>query len=372
MLNIKSFNADGPDTASVVQTIVDSIKQDEAKLVVFFTSTKYDFGMVSKLMKENFPGSDVIGCTTSGEIGPQGFTEGSISAMSMAADNFETSTYLMKNIKNKAIFAKNDLVNAGQKIGISSYDSKNGFIITLIDGLQASEEKVMNILGNCFSNLDIVGGSAGDDLKFNGTFVSANGEVCQDAAVITFVRTSKKFFLYKENIYVPTDIEFKVTKADINNRLILELDGKPAAEEYARVLGISIDQLPDYFTSNPLGRIFMNSVWITSSKSVGDNGSINAYSAITQNSIVKLLKPIDAVAEAKKTVQVINEKLPDCKGIILFNCILRYLQFKKENICTEISSEFLKFGSVCGFNTYGEQFNKLHVNQTLALIAFGE
>ncbi len=372
MLNIKSANASGSDANSAVEKIVNDIMQDQAKLVLFFASTKYDFNLVSKLMKENFPDIDVIGCTTSGEIGPQGFVEASISAMSIAADDFETSTYMMKNIRNKAILAKNDLIKAGEKIGLNTYDADNGFILTLIDSMQGAEERVMYVLGSTFVNLPIVGGSSADDLKFKETFVSANGEVSNDAAIITFVKTKKKFFLYKENIYVPTDIEFSVTKADVNNRMVMEFDGKPAAEEYAKALGVTIEELPNCFASNPLGRLISDSVWISTPVSVVDGKSITIYSAIAQNTTVKILKPIDTVTEAKKTVEVIKQNLPDCKGVILFNCTYRYLQLKKENTLSTIFDEFSNCGAVCGFNTYGEQLNKLHINQTLTLIAFGE
>ncbi len=372
MLNIKNTNASGPDASSVVEKAVNSIKQDETKLVIFFASTKYDFNEVSKLFKDNFQDIDVIGCTTAGEIGPDGFVEGNISAISIAADDFETSTYVMKNIKTKSMMARNDLIKTAEKIGIKTSDSENGFIITLIDGMQASEEKVMNAIASSFTNFPLVGGSAGDDLNFQQTFVSANGDVYTDAAVITFVRTSKKFFLYKENIYVPTDIEFKVTGIDISRRAITELNGKPAAEEYAKALGVSVEDLPNHFMRNPLGRVILDNIFITAPREIIDNNGIAFYSLTLKDTIVKLLKPINAVEEARKTVQAIKQNLPDCKGVILFNCILRYLQFKNENICKEVSDEFAGCGSICGFSTYGEQLNNLQVSQTLTLIAFGE
>lgn len=372
MLNIKSGNAKGTNTASVTKEVINSITQEDIKLVIFFASTKYDFHQASKVFKESFSDIDVIGCTTAGEISSDGFSEGSISAMSIAADNFQTSTYVVRGIKNKTMLAKNDLIKTAEKIGITNADLSNSFVITLIDGLQASEEKVLNVLASCFNDLPLIGGSAGDDVRFKETFVSANGEVYNDAAVVTFVKSDKKFFIYKENIYVPTDIEFTVTKIDISKRAILELNGKPATEEYAKALGVPIEELPKHFMSNPLGRIIVDSVFITAPREVVDGTGIAFYSLALRDSTVKILKPIDAVAEAKNTVEEIKRNIPNCKGILLSNCILRYLQFKKENICSEIASQYAQCGAVCGFNTYGEQLNNLQVSQTLTLIALGE
>jgi len=372
MLNIKSANSDAEDISIAIKEVIEGISQESVKLVLFFVSTKYDFFSASKLMNLGFPNSDVIGCTSSGEISPRGFSEGSISAMSISADNFETSTYIMKNIKSWAMLSKHDLLAAGEKVGIKSEDSNQCFIISLIDGLQSSEEKVMNAIGSTFPNIGIVGGSASDDNKFEKAFVSANGEVWQDAAIVTFVRTDKKFFLYKENIYTPTDTQFKVTKSDIVNRIVYEFDGKPAADEYANALGITTEELPEAFISNPTGRIIMNNVWIASPMKLHDEKYLKYYCAIAPNSIVKILKPLDALKEAENTTIKIRNALLDCKGVLLFNCILRYKLFKKENLCSDIAQEYAKCGSISGFNTYGEQFNKLHVNQTLTLIALGE
>jgi len=371
-MNILSFNASGTDSKYVTDQIIQGITQDNVKLVLFFVSTKYDLVQISRLFKDAFPDVDVIGCSTAGEISSQGFFEGSISAMSIASDDFETSTFVMKDIKTKSMLVKNDLLHAGKKIGLNPNDAENGFIITLIDGMQASEEKVMYAIGNSFPKLPLVGGSAADDAQFKESFVSANGEVFQNAAIITFVKTSKPFFLYKENIYIPTEIEFTVTKSDLTNRIVNEFNGKPAADEYAKALGITVEELPDYFSSNPLGRLILNSVWIATPVSVLEDKSITVYSAISQDSKVRVLKPIDSISECKKSVESIREALPNCKGILLFNCTYRYLQQKKENICPQLASEFSKCGTVCGLNTYGEQLNMLHVNQTLTLLALGE
>ena len=55
-----------------------------------FSSKKYDIKESHKSSKY-LPEIDVVGCTTAGELSNQGFTEGSISALSIAADDFEVA-----------------------------------------------------------------------------------------------------------------------------------------------------------------------------------------------------------------------------------------------------------------------------------------
>src|SRR5690606_31892104 len=110
----------------------------------------------------------------------------------------------------------------------------------------------------------------------------------------------------------------------------------------------------------------------TAPTAIVDDKAIAFASLILPRTTVKLLKPVDAVAEATKTVQTIKQKLPNCKGAILFNCLLRYLQFKKDNQTEIIAQEYANLGSICGFNTLGEQLQRHHLHQTLSLIAFGD
>lgn len=374
MFQMLTGNQSGEDVRSVVAKLIATIRQPQMKLVMFFSSKKYDIQEVAKIFKEYLPDVHVVGCTTAGELSNQGFTEGSISALSIAADDFEAAPYLMKEINRKVLFAKDDIIRVAETIGLSQ-DSEDGFILTLIDSSQAAEEKILSLLRNNFPKLDIVGGSAADE-DFKETLVSVNGETMENAAAIVFVRTSHEMLFHKENIYTPTDIQLEVTKANIQQRLVLELNGKPAAEEYARILGIDVGYLRenfrDVFFSNPLGRTFGEDIWITAPTSIVDDKAIAFASLILPGTRVKLLKPVDAVAEAVKTVETIKQKLPNCKGAILFNCLLRYLQFKQDNQTEIIAREYAKLGPICGFNTHGEQLQRHHMNQTLTLVAFGD
>ncbi|HEY8391368.1 MAG TPA: FIST N-terminal domain-containing protein [Capillibacterium sp.] len=374
MFQMLTGNQSGEDVRSVVAKLIATIRQPQMKLVMFFSSKKYDIKEVAKIFKEYLPDVHVVGCTTAGELSNQGFTEGSISALSIAADDFEAAPYLMKEINRKVLFAKDDIIRVAETIGLSQ-DSEDGFILTLIDSSQAAEEKILSLLRNNFPKLDIVGGSAADE-DFKETLVSVNGETMENAAAIVFVRTSHEMLFHKENIYTPTDIQLEVTKANIQQRLVLELNGKPAAEEYARILGIDVGYLRenfrDVFFSNPLGRTFGEDIWITAPTSIVDDKAIAFASLILPGTRVKLLKPVDAVAEAVKTVETIKQKLPNCKGAILFNCLLRYLQFKQDNQTEIIAREYAKLGPICGFNTHGEQLQRHHMNQTLTLVAFGD
>lgn len=55
-------------------------------LVMFFASVQYDFELLSKLIKEKFPTSEVVGVSTAGEICDKGFVKNSVLLTTMIDD----------------------------------------------------------------------------------------------------------------------------------------------------------------------------------------------------------------------------------------------------------------------------------------------
>ena len=57
--------------------------------------------------------------------------------------------------------------------------------------------------------------------------------------------------------------------------------------------------------------------------------------------------------------------------VLGFDCILRRLDSESRQVRHKVEELYQRFG-VAGFHTYGEQFNAMHLNQTLTGIAFGK
>ena len=80
----------------------------------------------------------------------------------------------------------------------------------------------------------MLGGSAGDGLQFARTHVYFDGRFHTDAAVVVLVSTPLPFTIFRIQHFVPTNERLVVTEADAARRVVRELNGLPAAEEYAR------------------------------------------------------------------------------------------------------------------------------------------
>ncbi|WP_018249957.1 FIST signal transduction protein [Orenia marismortui] len=356
------------------QSIIKKLKDESIinpDLIIFFASSKaFDFNLLNKELSKGFPTTQLLGCTTSGEISYTGFTNNSLVALVFnSIENF--STTVIPNVSKTPILHYDKIEKAITESEMSRTGEK-GFIIQLITGHNAGEEKALSVVESRFENPpNLIGGSAGDDLAFETTYVSRNGKVYDDAAVFAFINNNN-FKIYKENIFEDSNNIMQVTKVDVEKRVVYEFDGIAATKRYADLLGIKEAELEKKMFLNPLGRIIGNDLFISSPKAINNDGSISFYSRIYNKIHVSILKAANPLTILDKSKAQINQDFKKIDGMICINCILRTLQFKEEKITntyTQSLGELTKnFG---GFTSYGEQIANLHLNQTLALLVTG-
>ena len=71
--------------------------------------------------------------------------------------------------------------------------------------------------------------SAGDDLKFEQTWVLHDGRFHTDAAVLVLVDTVRRFTVFRTEHFVSSDRKMVVTEADPARRIVTEINAEPAA-----------------------------------------------------------------------------------------------------------------------------------------------
>ncbi len=373
-MEIKSFLTTNPDTKQAFQEIRAKLSP-QAKAVTFFASTVYDFQLLSTLFREAFPSAEVLGLTTVGELGPNGFSEKSLSAMSFAGA-VKAKGVLIEDIVKYPMFYRDRLVEAAAQIGIdgsSAAPEREGLGLVFPNGLVGAEEKMLSVVNSVFARegFPLFGGTAGDDAKFERTQVSYQGQVSHTGGLVLFVKPDTAFHIAKENIFAPTGQTMKITKADPSARIVHEFNGHSAASEYARLLGVSAGELSRYFMTNPLGRVVNEEVYIASPFEVLPGGSVKFYCQLFEGMTVDMLAPKDPVATIRQTLDTFRGRFARLDGVLAINCILRKLQFQNEKLFPALNGHLEKLPNLGGFCSYGEQLNRTHLNQTLVLLGFG-
>jgi hypothetical protein len=214
------------------------------------------------------------------------------------------------------------------------------------------------------NNFKIIGGSAGDNCLFQETFIFIGTKRVNSVAI--FFNSQRRTEIIKENIYVPSEKKLLVTDADTINRTVKSFNNKPASSEYARILGIKENELPKYFENNPLGKIYKDDIFIASPMKVNSDKSITFYCQMIPNTFVEILKPVDPIEKIKETLNSLSFK-PQFTYVV--NCILRSSKFNREGLWNKVDKELLNIcTNTTGFVSYGEQFYKHHVNQTMVML----
>lgn len=368
------------DVNLAVKDLVIQIKADkkEINLVLFMASSCYDFQALSVAIKTEFPESEVVGTSTSGEISSHGFTKNSIVLTTMSCTSTKVKGVLIRDTDKYPMIYKKEIINAMSACGIredNPNSHKDAFAITFVNGLCNAEEALLALLYAVIGNdeFQILGGSAGDDLKFDTTYASYNGEVVTNGGVVVFIKTAKKFVIEKENIFQPSGKRVVLTKVDTENRKLIEINNRPAATEYSKTVGITEGQIGEASLLHPIGRTFGSNIFISSIASVNSDKSFQMYSRVIPNTIVDIMEvgPLDdIIAETCKTVK---SEINRPGFVFLINCILRTLQFESINKCNYLVQNYAaNFASFCGFSSYGEQINKVNSNQTLVVLAIEE
>lgn len=353
-----------------------TIHNDPA-LVLFFASTAYPFEELVTCFANKYPNSQIVGVTTTGEIGPTGFDEFSLSAQSYASAFGRIQTTLMTDIVKYPIFERQKLVNAAKQIGIplqSKSIDKEGLAFVFPVGLQAGEEKMLSVVNSIFEQdgFPIFGGTAGDDAKFEATYVSVNGEITSTGGAVIFIKPAVDFYIIKENNFESMGKRVKITKADPEKRIVYEMDGRPAADVYAQALGVPVSALDKHWSLYPLGRKFNNEFYNASPFMLRDSGAIEFYCQVYEGATLEILQPCDVISGLEKTIAHFTGRFTQLDGVLACNCILRKLQFQQEHLVEKMNDRLKQLPNLCGFSSYGEQLNKSQLNQTMVLIGFGK
>lgn len=299
---------------------------------------------------------NMILCSTSGEFTSSGFSEEAITGFSCKSsivdvvELFKTPSKGYLNLKN----AYNKVAN-----------NPNAFALLLCDGMSQREELILTSFFCVDDKFKIIGGSAGDSLEFKETYIYIGNR--RVFSVALFFQMEERTLLIKENIYKPTGKILNVSGSNPQARLVTSFNDVPAAVGFASQLGIRKEELSNHFMDHPIGQRIGNELFIASPQVVNEDDSITFYRRIRSSVQMELLQPEDPFISLANTKKDLTFKP---SFVFSIHCVLRSLLFKSENLWSRYSSNLLELTkNQCGFISYGEQYYKHHLNQTMVILA---
>ena len=339
-------------------------------LITLFVTPYADFAEVMREAKVVYPETDVVACTTAGELGAGGYEENTIVGVGFTTEDFVTTSLLIEDINTLDVQATIARITL-QRMSLleQTPDFEHSFAFLVVDGLSLSEDTLTATISPALRNFPVFGGSAGDGTAFQRTLVGLNEHVADKSAVLTLARSRHRTHVFSLNHLIPGEVQMVVTEADPSRRIVKEINAEPAAREYARLVGKDPDQLDRFtFASHPIVVRIGDTHHVRAIQQVSDAGELVFFSAIDEGMVLTVAKPQNLAEHlAKNLAELSAVEAPE--NIIGFDCILRRIEAEQSQQARQISS-VLSDNRVIGFSTYGEQIGPLHVNHTMSGIAF--
>ena len=222
--------------------------------VMVYASARFEFKRVLQGIRSVIPDVPLLGCTTAGEI-CNGALEESVVVTVIASPFMKVTCGLGRNVAKDWSLALDEAIGGaelrryfddaayGQEMTLKG---RSAFGLLLSPGNTRhspsfSFEILEAIKVKSLGRLPVFGGSAADDWRMDTNHVFWGEEAFPDSLLLAVFETQLQFGLAMDHGFMPTGQKTTVTRAQGHE--VLELDGGPAADQYARNVGASRETL---------------------------------------------------------------------------------------------------------------------------------
>ena len=371
-LDFKSAWTHTDDTRVAFEEVRECIAQPSPACVFFYCSPKYNLEVLARLIQEHYD-CPVLACTTAGEVVPgYGYVEDGMAAGSLASPHIQIAQESIPDVRSldssTAMRIKERLLD---RLCGADGENERCFGMLLIDGLCEREEFVAATVYGALGGVPIIGGSAGEAGALKDTYVLADGQFRTGAATLTLFRTTLPFLIFKTDNFEKSDTRFVVTRAEPEKRRLLEINGMSPAQFYLERTGITRPEFNALHAArHPLLLPVGSDHYARGVMSVSEDGCLNMFCAIEEGIVLRMGVSEDIVADLERQRQAIEAVVPNHHVTLGFDCFYRRLEVIDRNL-REVMRPVVDNMNLFAFNTYGEQYNGLHINQTLTGVALG-
>jgi len=275
--------------------------------VLVFASVHHDLTEVLRGIASVFPGAPLLGCSSAGEICQETLSQ-SVVVTALASSYLQVSCGVGRGVSRNWQAA---LEQAVQASGIHElfYDvgywqdltlkGKTAFAILLTPGntrhaTSQSFEILEAVKLKSLGRLPVFGGSTADDWRMEENFVLLGKEVFADSMLLAVFETQLQFGIAMDHGFIPTRCQTTVTRAEGHE--VLELDGAPAAEVYARIVGSARGALEGRHLTQTTGHTMgiadlVGQYSINVASFFTPRGGVNFTLPVPASTVLTLMKP---------------------------------------------------------------------------------
>ncbi|TNE89375.1 MAG: hypothetical protein EP330_11510 [Deltaproteobacteria bacterium] len=343
---------------------------ESPSLVLVFASPKADLQAVCSTLTDLLPGAVVGGCTTMGELGPEYFTEGGVSAFALGP-MARAAAVLVDDLQDFEVTDAQEVIHRlSLELGVA-IDPARHVLVTLTDGLTGLEELLVASLALAAPQVALVGASAGDDFAFEQTLTAVGKRTTATGAAVFLIEPGVPFMPFRAHNFRATERRMVVTEADPVRRRVFEIDGRPGADVVAEAIGVPVEQLNPRIASEAVfGFGASQHPFLRSVMSAEPDGSLVMGGAVERGAVLTLMQGDELVERTREPLREVIREIGEASGMLLFWCGGRHLEAKDKGL-VEAVHDALSPVTSAGFVTYGEHFGAQQINHTLTGLVFG-
>ncbi len=376
-------------------------------LAIVYCSSRYDYQEVIEVVRRETNGAPLVGCSTAGEFTERRVEKGGIAVGLLSSEEIKFFTAMVEGVRADPELAVRTIANEFPHFDGYPYLSA----IMHLDGLAGVGEEITLLTSSVFNqifgrNVMLVGGAAGDDLKFRATALFSDDMVASDALSVCMLASATKrpLFADLEHVHVPVSPPLRITRAE--GCVLYEIEGRPAWDvwkeqtaEAARGAGI------DTTTTQPGGDMDMyllrfelglptrtGRYKIRLPLSRNEDGSLNFGCTIPEGATFRIMESArghgyqNQIESAQDAARIAIQNLNgegggggegEIAGALIFDCACR--GFILGNGCAGSANRFKSVSGstgipVLGGGTYGEicmepgQFSGFHNTSSVVLL----
>jgi hypothetical protein len=333
------------------------------KAGLLFAASQHDTDQLLAEVNAGYPGIQLIGCTTDGEMsGEGGFTEDGLTLMLFSSEEIEIGV----GIGLDASGDPESAARAAVEMARANLAAPLSLAVTFPDGMTASAKQVLSALAKLIgADIPIVGGMSADTVTTaKKTFVArqfCGNRTYTNAVPLLLFAGPLKLALGIESGWSPLGRRMRVTRAD--GAMVHAIDGQPAMQMYHHYLGPILQENIAGLGAYPLA-VYENGTDLyylrVPAEVNADSGSIRFLADVPQGAEVQITQAIrdHVISGVTRSVSNAIERYPGKTPSVamLFSCTGRKLVLGTQTALeVEMVRHALPMGfPVCGFYTFGE------------------
>jgi hypothetical protein len=352
MFKVVVGHSDDPDTLSAIEDVIgqclDDLSGETPQAGILFCAIDFDYALILKTLRQQFPNLELIGCTSDGEVSSKlQFQEDSLTLTLFCSDQITIRAGIGPNLSQDSEAATQQAIAVAQGV-----TDQTRLCLTVPDGLSANGVTVTKALAKALGpQIVLAGGTAADQWNFKKTYQfygNADGDqVLSDSLPILLFSGDLLISHGVSSGWQPISRMGVVTRSE--GPIVHEIDHQPTADFYQFYLNTLMDLNETRLTGEYPLAVFESE----------DSEDFYLRAPLSGSRVqVTHATGDELIAATQLSIEQAHQNYPGTQpaGLLIFSCAARRWLLgprtgEEYDLCQKILDPSLP---VCGFYTYGE------------------